>query len=192
MQKINSYVLVFGLIPTKQNEKDGMIQRELAIDSLINCYKRIYIEDVRDNYNFINYPRSYICNLLKRSNNELLKDNVKNFKYINSKKLYSLFKNAKFIYIHSLWSALKIPENIVDEFKYKIIMDIHGCVPEEYESSDNSNPVFVNKLNEIEKSIFSKINTVVAVSENMINFYNKKYPNVKTHFILLPIFNSKF
>lgn len=189
MQNKNKYILVFGIIPTKQNEKDGMVQREISIDSILKDYNRIYIENIRDNYNFLTYPKKYIKDLLEQKKC-VLKDNVEVYKTIDSKNLQNLFAGASFIYIHSLWNVINIPLNIIEKFKNKIILDIHGCVPEEYLLSESCSDDFLKKINDIEKKVFNNINTLVAVSENMIQFYKEKYPNIKTRFLLLPIFNK--
>ena len=95
-------------------------------------------------------------------------------------------KNAKKIYIHSLHMLTKMPKEYIEEFKNKIILDIHGCVVEELMSEN----VDVKKFKDIEEFAFPRINTLIAVNNNMINFYKEKYSGIKTNFIQLPIFNS--
>ena len=95
----------------------------------------------------------------------------------------------KKIYVHSLHMLERIPKEYIEEFKDKIILDIHGCVVEElmFENADKN---FIKKFKDIEEFAFPIINTLVSVNTNMIDFYKEKYTGIKTNFIHLPIFNS--
>lgn len=189
MQKDN-YILIIASIPTKKNEKDGMVQREIAIDGLLADVKKIYIGKIKDSKIpfYTEYIRNPIRTLMYLPNKL---DSFKNkytkvYFYTNKKKFYNLCKNAKYIYCHSVYMVSKIPKEYIEEFKDKIIIDIHGCVPEEAKYAGLAE--FSNKISEIENLAFNNVKNLIAVSHNMIDFYKNKYPNIKTNFINLPIF----
>ena len=189
----NDYILIIGQVPYQTNEKDGMVQRELAIDNLICDYKRIYIENIVPDFYFLKFPKKYFKNKVYNYKNKLkqLKTNkVKLLPYINKKRLFELCKNAKMIYIHSIYSINKLnQDNILTKCKDKIIIDIHGCAVEEL-GLYNIDQSMINKFQQIEAEYFNSVNTLIAVTQNMIDFYKRKYPDIKTNFILLPIFNK--
>lgn len=188
----NDFILIIGRIPDKQNEQDGMIQRELAIDNLLSAYNRVYVENIIPELFYLKFPRKHIQNFLYCCNNKLkcLKNKkVKLFKFTTKKNIYTLCENAKKIYIHSLYSLNNINDrNFLEKFKDKIIIDIHGCVVEELEFYNQEKSIIQNMQN-LESEYFTSVNTLIAVSNSMIKFYKNKYPQIKTNFIILPIFN---
>lgn len=188
MQK-GDYILIIGVIPTKKNEKDGMIQRELAIDSLLSDVNRIYVDRVRNSK-----ISSCIKNLKKHIEfkyNAL--DSFKNkcikvYHCLDKIAFYKLCKKAKYIYCHSLYMLDKLPEEYIKEFKNKIIIDIHGCAVEEVEFNGCDSSI-VSNFQKLEQFAFNNVKALVAVSGSMIDFYKSKYPGIGTHFIKLPIFS---
>ncbi len=184
------YIVIFAQIPNTTNSQDGMIQREIAIDTLCKDIPRIYIENVED-INFIKYPRQWINTVFNEKNkqrliSQLTNANVKIYYTILKRHLNKLLKDADKIYVHSLYHLGCIPEEFINTYKEKIILDIHGCFVEEIKYNKVHNEL-INKYEMLEKN-FYKINSLVAVSNSMIDFYRKKYPGIKTNFITLPIF----
>ena len=188
----NKYIVICANIPNENNEKDGMIQRELAIDLLMKNQKRVYIDKVCD-LKFLKYPKRWLKSAFNIQNNIVVHKQLKNSKVkiyhsIPQIFLYKLLKNAEYIYVHSLLKLEEIPKEYIAEFKDKIILDIHGCVVEEFKY-DNAPEYLINKFEHLEE-YFKEIKYLVTVSENMFKFYKHKYPKIKTKFITLPIYTT--
>ena len=185
---MNDYILIIVKIPNKKNIKDGMILREIAIDKVFSKYNKVYVENINYKPSFFKQPKKWIINhfFAKSTNSKYLTNNSTTYTNISKNDFYKLCLNAKKIYIHSLHMLTKMPKEYIEEFKNKIILDIHGCVVEELMSEN----VDVKKFKDIEEFAFPRINTLIAVNNNMINFYKEKYSGIKTNFIQLPIFNS--
>ena len=184
------YIVIFARIPNTTNWQDGMIQRELAIDNICKDIPRIYIEKAVD-INFLKYPRQWIktaFNLKNEPPSLINTANVKIYYTILKKQLHKLLKDADKIYVHSLYHLGYIPEEFINKYKEKIILDIHGCVVEEIKYNKEHEKL-ISKYEILEKN-FYKINSLVAVSNSMIDFYCKKYPNIQTNFITLPVFTK--
>jgi len=187
----NDYIVIVAEFPDKKNEKDGMIQRELAIDFVFSDIKRIYLDLRQSNYKFLKYPKKWILNKIYKCFNKLdcFKNNkVKLFNFLSNKKLYKLFENARIIYFHSIYNLTLIPQELIEKFVDKIIIDIHGCVVEELIYYEQEKKI-VDKFQKFENEFFPKVKALISVSNNMIDFYKNKYPNINTKFINLPIFN---
>ena len=187
------FILILGEIPNKLNEQDGMIQRELAIDSLLRDRNRIYVETtIVPELFYLKFPKKYLKTIIHFYKNRLSYfgyKKVKTYKIITEKKLHKLCSKASKIYIHSLYHLHNINKPFLKEFMHKIILDIHGCVIEEMELYNVDQNIIYN-MQQTEKDYFNSINSLIAVSNNMINYYKNKYPNIKTNFLLLPIFNK--
>jgi len=186
----NKTILILGGIPTKLNETDGMILRELAIDKIFSEFDKIYIEKIFYKSFFLSPFRWLKCKFNKYENKyENLTNNPKLYKIILKKDFYKLCLTADKIYVHSLYFLKLIPEKYIEKFKEKIIVDAHGCVVEEFILC-NTKQKTIDKYQKAESFAFPKVNTIISVTENMIEFYKQKYPNIKTNFIKLPIFTT--
>ena len=188
---MNNYILIIANIPKRKYIKDGMILRELAIDKIFDHFDKIYVEHIDYKPSFFKQPKKWFIkhfyNKIKGS--KYLTNNPIIYNNISKSNFHILCQNAKKIYVHSLHMLERIPKEYIEEFKDKIILDIHGCVVEElmFENADKN---FIKKFKDIEEFAFPIINTLVSVNTNMIDFYKEKYTGIKTNFIHLPIFNS--
>lgn len=187
-QKEMKMLLVLGPYPNKQNEKDGMLQRVAAIDSLMGDAERVYVSSLLGSQgSFLRHPKKFIKSLFS-INKYTVNNNVSVYQSISQAKLKHLAQKADLIYIHSLYSACLLDEELISLFSHKIIMDIHGCVVEEL-AYQNQALKKVDQFKKVESLIFNNISTLVSVSDNMTQFYKDKYPNCKANFIKFPIFN---
>lgn len=191
------YILIIGDIPTDENEKDGLIQRELAIDGILSDYKKIYVKKIRSNVSVIakKILNKILNKMLKQKEKDLNilaeiknNDNITFKPCITKKELYSYCKSAIAIYCHSLYSLSRLGLKNIDKFKDKIIVDIHGCVVEEEEMKGNRK--HLSKYKKIEKFGFNRIRALIAVTDNLKELYKIKYPKITTNFIILPIFKN--
>ena len=186
---MDNYILILANLPEEKSIKDGMILREIAIDKILSNFNRIYVENIDRKLSILKQPRKWIKDKLfsKTINLKYFSENNITYSNVSKKEFYKLCKNAKKIYAHSLICLKRIPKEYIEEFKDKIIVDIHGCVVEE-SIFNNAEKETVQEYQDIEKFAFPIINTLIAVTENMIELYKSKYPGIKTNFIQLPIF----
>ena len=189
--KKKNFVLIIGNIVTKRIEKDGMNRRIIAIDDILSDYNKIYIENVRNKSKGIarHLGRCFVnCfHRLTKNPRRFYNKNVDSYKAVSETSLNSLFSDAGCIYIHSLYSAMKFPLELLQKFSGKIIIDAHGCVVEEMEFGEQDGEK-IAKAKLYEKTLFPRLKAVVCVSKNMIDFYKSKYGMENVQFIELPIF----
>lgn len=173
----------------KDKNINGMDVRVQAIDTIFKDVSRCYIESgVYPFKNFLYYLARDIkhWNFSKKFYND---ENLNTLQYVDKKKYFELFENARIIYIHSLFNTRKLPQFLLEKYGHKIFLDIHGCVPEEqaYQQKCNNN---VNKFEIEEQRIFKYVKNFISVSEQMVNFYKNKYPQTKdANYIVAPIFS---
>lgn len=173
----------------KDKNINGMDVRIYSIDSIFNEYKRCYIESGRYPIkNFLYYIARDIkhWNFFKKFYND---ENLNTLQYVSKNKYSKIFENAKIIYIHSLYNTRKLPQIFLEKYGHKIVLDIHGCVPEEWAHQKISQKN-INRCEKEEQRIFKNVKNFVCVSEQMVNFYKNKYPQTKNaNYIVAPIFS---
>ncbi|EIQ2116848.1 glycosyl transferase family 2, partial [Escherichia coli] len=109
-------ILFIADFPTEENIRDGMFQRISAIDSLTQNKERVYL-----NISFRKNTKRKI------SVYDTCKVESLNY-FLHNRTIREYLKKATIIYVHSVYNMLKIYP--FGDFK-KIILDIHGVVPEE-------------------------------------------------------------
>lgn len=106
--------------------------------------------------------------------------------YASREDLAKAMLDADVIYSHSLYRLEDISEAI-PAVAEKIILDLHGIVPEEEKLLGRSERF--ERLNDIESVVFSLCKVFIAVTKSMKDHYIRKYPSSKTAtWIILPIF----
>lgn len=171
-------ILIISEYSNNENIKDGMIRRISEIDKKIEKeVKRIYLD--------ISFRKNLKKEVRIEGNLEVYKVNFfKEYFFIKNE-----IKKNDTIYIHSLYNYLKI--HFFNTKNKKIILDVHGIVPEEVEFLGNK---FKSKvLNYFERKLFKKIKKIIFVTKQMENFYRKKYPEnlwkIESH--IFPIMENK-
>ncbi len=189
--KNQKFILIIGNIVTKRIEKDGMNRRIVAIDDVLSQYNKIYVENVYNpKQGIIRYWGRCLTNCIHRITKNPARfygKNVNSYKLVSEKNLDKLFSQATCIYIHSLYSAMKIPLEYLEKYSHKIIVDAHGCVVEEMEFGECDKDK-INKAKQYEETLFPKLKALVCVSQKMIEFYKQKYNMENVQLIKLPIF----
>ncbi len=183
-------IIILGHYPNKKNEKDGMVRRISAIDSILGNLDKVYIEKLNKKLSItkmLKHPIRFY-KALKNKNFLLPNNKTTVYKELYANSFYQMAKNANAIYVHSLYFLKQIPIEYIKKFGEKIILDIHGCVVEELIFNQEKEKT-ISCFKKYESIAFQYIGCFVAVSENMINFYKKKYEQNTKKFILLPIFN---
>lgn len=166
-------LLFLAPYPDQNNSKDGMISRVKYIDSV-----------------FINRERSYLdIHLLKtgKGNSSINQLHIFDLNlFLNLFSIIRLIRKADFIYCHSLYSIRYICFLLLLKKKGKIVLDIHGVVPEE-EKYFYNNKLRSRYFQLIEKVIFSRLNIAICVTKIMENEYRKRYKSAKCKYLIYGI-----
>lgn len=160
---------------TKEEFRDGFFQRVVDIDTNFEHDERAYLSislfrnissKMGDSSQTLR--RSYSCNL-----------------FLHFFFIIKLFRTAKLVYVQSLYNAL-YSFLFIKYIKNTYVLDLHGVVPEEleYQGMRVKSAVF----NSIEKFIFGKFDTCIAVTKRMADYYKFKYPQSKCEYIVYTIF----
>lgn len=153
-------ILFLAPYPTSKNIKDGMISRVKAVDVLFEKVPRTYLNvSLKSFWEKEKYTDGlvevYSLNFIRHFWS-ILKI-VKSFDYIYSHSIYSL---------QFLW--ILIPN------KARLILDIHGVVPEEqkYLKQSKLKTIYYDFM---EQQVFRKIQKAVCVTNSMCSHYRSKY-----------------
>lgn len=165
-------ILFLAPYPNKQNEKDGMISRVKYIDNM-----------------FKDKERNYLCVHLKNGINKI--DNqglvtacdLNIFPYMW--KILNLLKRSDFIYCHSVYSASFVWFLLIFCKRPKIVLDIHGVVPEEEQYRGRKFRALYLRF--VEWFLFHRIKVAICVTKAMENEYRVKYKWAKCKFLIYGI-----
>lgn len=168
-------MIVFPInYPVDSADRDGMMKRVLAIDSLLDLHDRIYLD--------ISFSRNIKANM------ENINDNVKvyhvNF-FMHFIFIFSVIRKCRLIYAHSVYSLLAV-------FPFvgftKLVLDIHGVVPEECTMMNCRFKSYMYGW--LERNAVKKATLLVHVSENMLKYFELKYKlKLSGRSLVLPIFD---
>jgi hypothetical protein len=151
-------IVIAAKYPAPEKQKDGMFQRILHIDSLMESLPRIYLE-----LYFVRYLRKEIsCEKLVT----IYRLNVFTHFFI----IYTLLKKAKLLYIHSAFNALRLWFFSTDAH---VVFDAHGVVPEELAEEGRSIASVIYAF--IERKILHRCHTLICVTNTMLNHFQSKY-----------------
>lgn len=168
-------ILFLANYPDETTIKEGMSQRIMNIDSFYKGEVRVYLSVLL----FRNFRKKI----------EIIDDEITFYQcntFIHIFTIISLLLKSNKIYIHSLYNVLPSFLYIALSSK-KIILDIHGVVPEENKLINKNFRYLI--FNFCERMVLSKEKlTVVCVTNHMIDFYKKKYKTTKAQFVRYIIF----
>lgn len=171
-------IAILSYYPIGKKLNEGMAQRISAIDSLFKSYERTYLDLS---------PRKFI-----RFTGSSPKNDVKYYQaniFTSFRRIFQILSSAEFIYIHSLYNAIwLIPFLFLGISKKKIVLDVHGIVPEE--EIFNKKTIKGKMLNVIERFLFQHITNCIVVTDAMKHFYMKKYPSYNPVYLVYPIVPS--
>lgn len=164
-------IVVVAAFPVTENKKDGMVQRVLHIDSLIEDCRRVYLD--------ISFRRFFRRSSYIDGFATVYRLNF----FVHAFFIARMIRRAKIIYIHSAYNALK---SIAFRTSAHIVFDVHGVVPEEL-SQENKN--FASLLyNLVERIVIRRCNTMICVTRSMLTHLKDKYvDDIKCDVIILPI-----
>jgi len=167
-------ILIFGPFPTKENERDGMVQRVAAIESLIKKNSRTYVCG--------SYRRHWKLRSHRDGN---LSVHYVNF-LVHFFFICGLILRAQCIYVHSVFHAIfALPAYF--SRRGCVITDIHGVVPEETQAEGKAAKALV--FGWIEKIVVKRSRAIICVTNRMAGHLAGKYKETAPS-ILLPIFEQ--
>ena len=147
--------------PRQENDRDGMMQRILAVDSIFSAAPRLYLlVYFRRHWRRVAYSSGLVR--VERVNLFL------HYRYVTQ-----CFVAASCVYIHSVWNVMKVLPWI-KKFREKIIADAHGVVPEEM--------VFLGRTawaavcGAVERVMVRNARLLVVVTQRMADHFLRKYP----------------
>lgn len=170
-------ILFLSIYPTEENIKDGMIQRIDAVDKEFNDWDKTYLY-----ISLLRYFRKYH----KEKNDAHIKIYRVNF-IIHFFLICKLLKQNSNIYIHSIHNFVKV---FFFTFKSKkVTLDLHGSVPEELSYQGQILQSVIMSL--VETRAFNVASNFIFVSEEMHDYYAKKYSIIRDKICRIkPIYSS--
>lgn len=171
------YLVIVGRYPFPGRRLEGMVQRIANIDAQLNDHPRVYL----DLYG------------MKKFRGELSYDKdikIYTASFLHFWTIFKILRGASDVYIHSIYfyALVLLPLYFINN-GIRLILDIHGTVPEEIKSTKN---LFLSYfMGFIEKIAFSRIAIAVCVTRRMERFYRQKYPKSPADFVYLPIFTAE-
>lgn len=163
-------IVIVAPFPTKENEKDGMIQRIAAIDLLMKDLPRTYLE--------ISLRRNFLSHREIVGNLTILRLNF----FLHFPFWARLVRQARIVYVHSANNALKILPVFP---KDKVIFDAHGVVPEETVAEGKRFAALI--LGYAERVAIRRSRWIVSVTNRMRAHFERKYGRQQAEDIIYPI-----
>ncbi len=168
-------VLFIGPAPTQENERDGMIQRVIAIDRRFS--------DVSRKFLVISFRKHLSRKVVRHS--ELLE-----YEYLNAFiHVHRILKNAReasAVYVHSCYFVIRC---LAIYFLFKnVITDLHGLVPEESKMSELGAEALIYSW--VERLAVRRSAALIFVTDAMRDYFMHKYPGIKAKLFTVPIFSD--
>lgn len=103
--------------------------------------------------------------------------------------IMKLLSQSRFIYFHSLQNVLPVfPCLKFLKANKKLVLDIHGVVPEEHEFAGQQRKSRFYAM--VESYLFRYLSVGISVTDAMSNHFREKYPSSKVRLISYPIMPS--
>lgn len=163
-------ICVIAPFPSRENQKDGMIQRVAAIDSLIAAVPRSYLD--------ISFRRFFKKEIRSHGQATVYCLNA----FVHAFLILRLLRSARVVYVHSAYNALKI---MAFPTKASIVFDAHGIVPEE--RLQEGERVAARLYAMAERFILRRCTTLVCVTHAMLRHFHQKHGMTARAEIVLPI-----
>lgn len=164
-------IVIVAPYPISDKQKDGMFQRIMHIDTLMESLPRVYLEL----YFFKHFRKDEIVEGLVT----ILKFNI----FTHFFRVATLIKKADILYIHSAYNAVRL---MLFSTKAHIIFDAHGVVPEELVQEGRITASKIYSL--VERQILRRCNTLICVTNTMLVHLRNKYGDCQhRQHIILPI-----
>lgn len=172
-----SELVIVGRYPFPDRKLEGMVQRIANIDAQVANRRRIYLD-------------LYALKRLRASRTQLGLTTVYTASFLHFWTIAGIIRRAKDVYVHSIYfyALILLPLLLVGR-RTRLILDLHGTVPEEIRHTGNRWLAAIMRL--VERTAFARTSMAVCVTRQMEIFYRGKYPNSKTSYLYLPIFTAQ-
>jgi len=151
-------IVFISPFPALSDEKDGMIQRVVSIDSLVADQPRVYLE--------ISFRRFFFKRVHNFGNATVFQLNF----FFHFTIILSWLRKASVVYIHSVYNSLKV---LPAYWIAKPITDLHGVVPEEEQYRGNLARGYLYGF--AERIALCRSATVIYVTLAMKQHFYRKY-----------------
>lgn len=169
-------VSIIAVYPNKENEKDGMMQRIAAIDSVIDSTERNYLE--------ISFRKNWIYKK-KEINNNIYCYKL-NF-FLHFILIIYLCMKSEVLYVHSIYNSFKvIPLYFIHK---RIITDMHGVVIEEMKMIRQTFRALIYKY--IERIAIGRSEKIIVVTNEMKKYFQREYNTDEGKYITVSIFTNR-
>lgn len=164
-------ILFFAPAPTIENERDGLIQRVIAIDNAFKDVERRILD---------------VSFTAHRKRRVIQQDSLLQIEYVNAIVhlfyiLYLAFR-SRAIYVHHCSRAFRVL------YLYllfgKVITDLHGITPEETLMAGMRSTA--ERYRYIERIVVRRSAALVCVTRAMQRHFEVKYPGTKATFFVVP------
>lgn len=172
-----SDLVIVGRYPFPDRKLEGMVQRILNVDTQLANRPRSYLD-------------LYLFKHLRGSATRIGSAHIYTASFLHFWKILRTLRQAREVYVHSVYfyALILLPLAFTSK-RVRLILDIHGTVPEELEHTGKRFMSAVMRL--VERAAFSRIDLAVCVTRRMERFYRQKYPATSASFVYLPIFTSQ-
>ena len=168
-------ISIISVYPNSVNEKDGMLQRVAAIDSIV--------EDVDRNYLDISFLNHWLMAQL------IINDKVKYYKmnfFLHFFIIMYICMKSNIVYVHSLYNAIRILP--IYFFHRNIITDMHGVVVEELKMlKKKRHSIYLFSM--VELIVMKYGAYFIMVTESMKKYFLKKYNIEENKTLTISIFS---
>lgn len=168
-------ITIVGAYPNRINEKDGMIQRIMAIDTILSSKEREYLD--------ISFKKYLIKKEEARENTTVYRVNF--FIYF----WFILYKIsiADVIYVHSIYNSIKVI--LIYFMRKKIITDMHGVVVEEMKMLGQTLRAKIYRC--VERIVINRSTKVIVVTNEMKKYFQKEYSVADDKYLTISIFTNR-
>ncbi|HHP7910483.1 glycosyl transferase family 1 [Acinetobacter baumannii] len=175
-REISEVILFLSKYPQSPEEyRDGFFQRVENIDRYYLNKERVYLST------------SLFKNFKKKIVKHGLRTEVNCNVFLHFFYILMLFRKSAYVYIQSIYNTLNLILFIFFIRNF-YILDLHGVVPEELELQHKLKYAAIFSV--IEKLLFKKVNICIAVTNQMVKHYQKKYPYSLCRYIVYAILPS--
>ncbi|MTH17510.1 hypothetical protein [Flavobacterium sp. LC2016-01] len=152
-------ILFVSRYPNEIDLKDGMMQRIANVDAFFENVERTYL------YISLTKNLSYSNKLLGNLN--IIELNL----FFHFFKICKLINKNTVIYVHSLWNYIWIA--LFSMKNKKLVIDLHGVVPEELEFYNRNILSWFFSI--IERRLINTVSVMIYVNTTMKDYYLNKY-----------------
>ena len=176
-------VCVFAPMFTKENEKDGYVQRVRAIDgTILNGLMKFYA---------MNDP-SCGSPLIRQFDEDHIYIVFNSYDAEQRALIFELAKLCGRCYTHSILRFMTdcVAAEMCDVFllpNIHQVWDVHGSVPEEYKLDGSD--LGCQLANDVEAILYARADTIVCVNHAMARHLQIKHGTTGARFVILPIFS---